>query len=89
MWVEFVSDIYEDNELCWDMHAKDLVDLLFLPHSIKLWLNEFYIHQFLENVTEPTDKDMRVVGYEADKEISAKWNVKSIASVSEIGLVLR
>jgi hypothetical protein len=23
---------------------------------MKLWLNEFYIHQFQENVTEPTDK---------------------------------
>ncbi len=60
-----MADIYKDNELSLDIHSKDIVYLLLLPHSIKLWLNEFYIHQFRENVTEPTDKDMRVVGDEA------------------------
>ena len=36
-------------------HSTNLVSLLLLTHSIKLWLTEFYIHQLRENVTEPTD----------------------------------
>ncbi|MFK0735190.1 MAG: hypothetical protein ACFKPT_06535 [Gloeotrichia echinulata GP01] len=49
----------EDNEASLDIHSKDLtVFPKIFSDSIKLWLNEFYIHQLQENVTEPTDGKM-------------------------------
>ena len=66
-------------------HSTNLVSLLLLTHSIKLWLTEFYIHQLRENVTEPTDGALGI-GHGALGTLLSQVEVLGIGLVAEQGV---